>query len=264
MDLWHTIVLGLAQGLLEFLPVSSSAHLILIPRFLGWPDQGLAFDVAVHVGTLAAVILYFREDLAVMSRDWMVSIRGGPLTPGGRLAWGVLAGTVPAGVAGLLINAEVEGRLRSPDIIAFATLGFGLLLWWADRRGRRLRDEHTLTWKDVLAIGAAQALSLVPGTSRSGITMTAGLAMGLDRRGAARFSFLLSVPIILFAGAFKTTELLWGAETVDGITLLIGAFTSGTSAYLTINYFLKLVDRMGLAPFAIYRIGLGLLLLVVF
>src|SRR5690606_41296753 len=174
MELLHIVVLALIQGLTEFLPVSSSAHLILPSQVLGWPDQGLAFDVAVHVGTLAAVVLYFRSDIAQLFMGWVRSIAGRGLDQEGRLAWAVLFGTIPVGLAGLLLESLVEDTLRGPLVIATTTILFGILLGVADRM-RGGRDGHAINWKDVLVIGVAQAIALIPGTSRSGITMTAGL-----------------------------------------------------------------------------------------
>ncbi len=264
MSLWQELLLALIQGLTEFLPISSSAHLILFPRLMGWQDQGLAFDVAVHVGTLAAVLLYFRRDLAKMARDWTRSLAGRALTPEARLAWGVLLGTIPVGLSGLLFKDVIETTLRSPLVIALATLAFGLLLWWADRRGRRVRDEYSLDWRDILVIGLAQALALIPGTSRSGITITAGLLLGLTRQGAARFSFLLSIPVIALAGLLKTRDLILGEVPLPWTDLLLGAVVSGIVAYLSIHYFLLLLERVGLLPFVIYRLILGTVLLALF
>ncbi|HFC54353.1 MAG TPA: undecaprenyl-diphosphate phosphatase [Gammaproteobacteria bacterium] len=264
MDLIQIVVLALLQGLTEFLPISSSAHLILVPVLTGWQDQGLAFDVAVHIGTLVAVVWYFREELMVMAREWGVSLAGGESTPNSRLAWGVLLGTVPAGLAGLLFKDFIETGLRSPLVIATTTVLFGLLLWWADTRGRRERDEYSLGWLDVLLIGCAQALALIPGTSRSGITMTAALMLGLTREGAARFSFLLSIPIILLAGGLKTLDLLRMDAPVDWLALILGTLLSALSAYLCVHWFLKLLERVGMTPFVIYRLLLGLFLFYIF
>ncbi len=264
MDLMQIVVLSLVQGLTEFLPISSSAHLILVPVLTGWQDQGLAFDVAVHVGTLAAVVFYFRHEIGRMFLDWMGSLAGKGMTADARLAWGVLLGTVPAALAGLLFKDFIEENLRSPLVIAGATIGFGLLLWAADAWGQRRRDEHQITWLDVVLIGLAQALALIPGTSRSGATMTAGLALGLTRKAAARFSFLLSIPIILLAGGYLTLQLIQSAEPVDWMGLAVGVALSAISAWLCIHFFLKLLDRIGMLPFVIYRIVLGIILLLLF
>ena len=264
MDLIQIIVLALVQGLTEFLPISSSAHLILVPVLTGWQDQGLAFDVAVHVGTLTAVVYYFRHEIASMFMAWTGSVAGKGVSPDARLAWAVILGTIPAALSGLLFKDAIETHLRSPLVIATTTILFGLLLWAADAWGRRHRDEHQLGWKDVLIIGIAQALALIPGTSRSGATMTAGLALGLSRKAAARFSFLLSIPIILLAGGYLTLQLIQSTDAVDWTVLILGTVLSAISAYLCIHFFLKLLDRIGMLPFVIYRILLGIFLFWMF
>ena len=264
MDLWHAFTLALVQGLTEFLPISSSAHLILVPRLSGWPDQGLAFDVAVHVGTLSAVLAYFRHELVQLAHGWFLSLRTRTLNRDARLAWGVLIGTIPVGLCGLLFKDVVETSLRSAEVIAIATIAFGLLLWWADARGRRLRDEHSLRLTDILIVGVAQAIELIPGTSRSGITMTAGLAIGLTRAAAARFSFLLSIPVIVLAGGLEGLDLLEATAPVPWMAILVGTATSAVSAYLCIHFFLRLIERLGMLPFVIYRLLLGALLFVMF
>ncbi len=264
MDWLQTVVLALVQGLTEFLPISSSAHLILVPRLLGWPDQGLAFDVAVHVGTLSAVLGYFCRELVEMACDWSQSVIRRQRVGNSRLAWAILWGTIPVGLAGLLLGDWVETALRGPLVIAGATLFFGLLLWWSDFSGARKRDEHSLGWRDVVVIGCAQALALIPGTSRSGITITAGLALGLDRQAAARFSFLLSIPVIVLAGGLKTLELIQLGAGVDWSALVLGIVLAGVSAYACIHAFLRLLERVGMLPFILYRLALGVGLLILF
>jgi len=264
MSLIQVIVLALLQGLTEFLPISSSAHLIIVPVMSNWQDQGLAFDVAVHVGTLSAVMWYFRTEIVNMSIDWFDSLAKRQLVGESRLAWAVIWATVPVGLAGLLWHDFIDTQLRSPIVIAWATIGFGLLLWLADVSGKRQRDEHTINWKDVLIIGCAQALALIPGTSRSGITMTAGLLLGLTRTAAARFSFLLSIPTILLAGGYKGIKLLEQPAPVDWLSIILGILLSAITAYICIHYFLKLLDRLGMLPFVIYRLVLGMILLVIF
>lgn len=207
MLFWQIIVLALVQGLTEFLPISSSAHLILVPVLSSWPDQGLAFDVVVHLGTLTAVVWYFRKDVFQLTTDWTQSCVKKQTVGESRLAWIVIIGTIPVGAAGLLLHDVVDNVLRSPIVIAWATIGFGLLLGLSDYIGKKINSEHQLNWKNGIIIGFAQALALIPGTSRSGITMTAGLFAGLTRQGAARFSFLLSIPVILMAGSYKTLNL---------------------------------------------------------
>ncbi len=279
MDIWHVIVVAIMQGLTEFLPISSSAHLILVPLITGWPDQGLAFDVAVHVGTLAAVMGYFRHSLATIARAWWVTnqtalhsiprAQATRVVPHAdvveaRLGWAVLLGTIPVGLVGLLGKGWIETALRSPLVIAAATIFFGLLLWVADRWGTGQRTEHDMRVRDIIVISLAQALALIPGTSRSGITLTAGLAMGLTRPAAARFSFLLSIPVIALAGGLETLDLLKQTAPVDWLALVIGTLLSAISAYLCIHFFLKFLERMSLLPFVVYRLILGTILIIYF
>ena len=230
----------------------------------GWKDQGLAFDVAVHVGTLSAVVLYFRKEIMQMTRSWFKSVTGKGFDKDAKLAWAVLFGTILVGLSGLLFKDFIAEHLREPVVIASSTLVFGLLLWLADAKGRRVRDEYMINWKDVLVIGCAQALALIPGTSRSGATMTAALLMGLSRQAAARFSFLLSIPVIVLAGGLETKDYLEHASITDMQPLMLGALLSGVSAYFCIHYFLKLLERIGMMPFVIYRIALALFLYMMF
>lgn len=264
METAHIIWLALIQGLTEFLPVSSSAHLILVPKVLGWPDQGLAFDVAVHLGTLIAVVSFFRKDILTLFLAWIGSISGKGMSPEARLAWGVIVGTIPAGLVGLLFKDHIETYLRSPLVIAATTIIFGLLLWFADRRAKLKRDELTLGWQDFIVIGGAQAMALIPGTSRSGITITAGLLLGLTREAAARYSFLLSIPIIVLSGLGVTSDLVSSTEPVDWMALLLGTVIAAISAFACIHFFLAWINKMGMLPFVIYRLLLGAFLLYVF
>lgn len=264
LDWIQITVLALIQGLTEFLPVSSSGHLILVPQLTGWQDQGLAFDVAVHVGTLCAVILYFRKDIWLMTRDWSTSIVTRQPTSNSRLAWWVILATIPAVVFGLFINNNIEEELRNPIIIAATTIGFGVLLWWSDIKGKKVRDEYSLSFKDIMIIGFAQAIALIPGTSRSGITITAALMIGITPKAAARFSFLLSIPIILGAGLIKFLELLESTIPVQWEAIIGGTILSFVSAYIVIALFLKWINKIGMAPFALYRFALGFLLLYLF
>lgn len=261
MDWFQVVVLALVQGLTEFLPISSSAHLILPSQVLGWPDQGLAFDVAVHVGTLLAVMLYFQRDLRLMITAWFASVFKGKHSSDSRLAWAVIIATIPAAVAGLVLNDFIEANLRSALVIAISTLIFGVLLWWADSTARKERNESGINVRDAIVIGLSQALALIPGTSRSGITMTAALMLGLTRQAAARFSFLLSIPLILAAGLLKGLELYQvGSESQISHTLVGGAIAF-VAALACIHFFLKLLDRIGMLPFVIYRLLLGAVLL---
>ena len=252
MDLAQAVVLALIQGVTEFLPVSSSGHLILAPALLGWPDQGLGFDIAVHLGTLAAVIVYFRRDLMAMA----TGLRE-PRSPEFRLAIFIVVASLPLGAAGLLFSDQVEGGLRSPGVIAASTAGFGVLLWLADRLGRGGRTETSLGWRDVAAIGFGQALALIPGTSRSGITMTVALAMGLSRQAAGRFSFLLAIPAIAMAALWQFMQFMSSPEPVAWSALALAAAVAAAVAFATIAVFLSLIERIGMAPFAIYRVLLG-------
>jgi undecaprenyl-diphosphatase len=258
MDALQILVLALLQGLTEFLPISSSAHLILAPRLLGFADQGLAFDVAVHFGSLLAVIGYFRRDLRAIAGDWFASLAlGAQGTDNSRLGWAVIIGTVPVVIGGLLLQGLVAHALRSPQVIAAATVGFGLLLWWADRRARRYKDLDNLGILDVLFIGLMQVLALIPGTSRSGITMTAGLMLGLTREAAARFSFLLAIPTILMSASLVTAQLAMDPAPVDWRSLGFGVLLSWVAAYSCIHLFLRVIERMGMLPFVLYRLALG-------
>lgn len=263
MDVLHAIYLAVLQGLTEFLPISSSGHLILVPTLFGWQDQGLAFDVAVHVGSLIAVIGYFRHELKDMSRDWLSSIACRRMVGESRLAWAVLLGTIPAGLAGLFFKDLIEQFLRSPFVIAMTTILFGALLWWADVHSKRRRNEHSLSLGDMLLIGVAQAIALIPGTSRSGITMTAGLMLGLTREASARFSFLLSIPIIILAGGVLTLDMVTSVTHIPWSTLIIASLVSAIAAYACIHYFLLLVKKIGMLPFVIYRFFLGAVLLFI-
>jgi len=263
VDYLQTVVLALVQGITEFLPISSSAHLILVPVLTGWPDQGLAFDVAVHAGSLAAVVAYFRHELWRMTVAGLGSLAGSR-SADARLAWAVVLGTVPVVVFGLLGKSYVEDALRSPLVIATTAIAFGLLLWWADVAGRRERDEYSIGWRDALLVGLAQAVALIPGTSRSGITITAGLMLGLTREAAARFSFLLSIPTLLASNVLIGRDLLTTSEPVDWSALALGALVAGASAYACIHFFIRLLSRTGMLPYVIYRVVLGVVLLWLF
>ena len=262
MEWLQILVLACLQGLTEFLPISSSAHLILVPVLTGWPDQGLAFDVAVHVGSLAAVLLYFRRDFAAMLADVLRRPRGGRRSV--RLGWLVVIATVPVGLTGIAVDAGLSGALRDPLVIAAATIVFGLVLLVADRAGAKHRGIESIRVRDAVVIGCAQAIALIPGTSRSGITMTAGLFLGLRPEAAARFSFLLSAPVILLAGGYKSLQLVARTSEAEWAGLAVGALVTAVCAYACIHAFLRLVDRVGFAPFVAYRLVLGAVLLWIF
>ena len=259
MDWLQILVLACIQGLTEFLPISSSAHLILVPVLTGWPDQGLAFDVAVHVGSLAAVLAYFRRDFAAMLADGLRRSPG--VRQSARMGWLVVIATIPVGLAGLAVDAGLSEALRSPLLIAAATIVFGLVLLVADRAGAKRRGMESIGFRDAVVIGCAQAIALIPGTSRSGITMTAGLFLGLEPAAAARFSFLLSAPVILMAGGYKSLQLAAGVSEAGWAALVAGALVAAVCAYACIHAFLRLVNRVGFAPFVAYRLVLGAVLL---
>lgn len=257
MSYFEAFVLALIQGLTEFLPISSSAHLILPSAILGWQDQGLAFDVAVHVGTLLAVMIYFRHEVISLLRAFFASIFHGDRSKEAKLAWMILLATIPACVFGLLMKDFIELYLRSAWVIATTTIVFGLLLWYVDKHASLTDDEYQADWKKALFIGVSQALAMIPGTSRSGATITAALYLGFTREAAARFSFLMSIPIILLAGGYLGLKLVTSGEPIHLGVLVTGIITSFISAYVCIHFFLKLISRIGMTPFVIYRLLLG-------
>lgn len=257
MSYIEAFILALIQGLTEFLPISSSAHLILPSAILGWEDQGLAFDIAVHVGTLAAVVIYFRKEVVTLFGALFGSIFKGDRSKEAKLAWMIVLATIPACVFGLLMKDIVELYLRSAWVIATTTIIFGLLLWWVDKNSSLSDDEYQAGWKKALFIGIAQAMAIIPGTSRSGATITAALYLGFTREAAARFSFLMSIPIIALAGGYLGLKLVISGDPVHVGFLLTGIVTSFISAYICIHFFLKLISRMGMMPFVIYRLLLG-------
>ncbi|PCH53089.1 MAG: undecaprenyl-diphosphatase [Cellvibrionales bacterium] len=259
MDYIQLILLAIIQGLTEFLPISSSAHLILPAQLLDIPDQGLAFDIAVHVGSLFAVVFYLREDIYRLAAGWLRSIRDGVPSPESRLAWYLLIGTIPIGLGGLLFGSLVELHLRSIAVIATTTILFAIALGVADKKGVHRLSIDSLTWQSALIIGLAQLLSLVPGTSRSGITITAALALGFERREAARYSFLLAIPVIVLSGGYQAAQL--PSDTMLSFyEMMLGVVCSAVTALLCIHLFMALVDRIGMMPFVWYRLVLGTLL----
>jgi undecaprenyl-diphosphatase len=259
MTLIQIIVLSLIQGLTEFLPVSSSAHLILGSRIFSWPDQGLVFDVATHLGTLLAVLVYFRKDLWNMVVPWLGSSKGDEDSR--KLGLTLIVASIPAIVAGGLLHGWVESALRDVRVIAFSTIGFGLLLWWADARFSRSKLMQDMNMKSGVIIGLAQMLALVPGTSRSGITITMGRMLGFDADSAARFSFLLSIPIIAAAGGYGVLRMLLHDAPIDWFQFGLAIVLSALAGWLCIAAFLALLKRVGLVPFVVYRLALGVALL---
>jgi len=266
MPLIQVVILAIVQGLTEFLPISSTAHLYLTSWLLGWQDPGLGFDIALHIGTLLAVILYF-------FRDWVQIIAQGIGIRVGRdeelrhnhmLLWLLVIGTVPVGIAGLLFNKQAEGPWRNAYVIGAMMIAVGVLMWVAENTARKLRDLSSVSGGDALAIGAAQALAVVPGTSRSGVTITAGLFRGLSREAAARFSFLLSTPAIGAAAAKDMYEMYKNHElhVLGSTNYLVGIGVSALTGCAVIAWFLHYLRRAGLRPFVYYRIVFGVIVLV--
>jgi undecaprenyl-diphosphatase len=266
MPLLHAIVLGIVQGLTEFLPVSSSAHLIIIPWILGWDDGGLTFDVALHAGTLVAVLLFFLRDwVQIVAQGFGMSMGGDPALQKNRgLLWLLALGTIPGALAGFLFEKQADQSLRSPYIIATAAIVVGLVMWLADWAGRKQKDISHISAADSIAIGIAQALAIIPGVSRSGVTISAGLFRNFDRASAARFSFLLSTPIIAGACAKKFWDLHkhQGGLSPDMHTAFIaGIAASAITGCAAIALFLNFLRRRSLAVFVWYRIVFGIIVI---
>jgi undecaprenyl-diphosphatase len=276
LDLLQAIVLGLVQGLSEFIPISSSAHLIIVPWLFNWPDPGIAFDVALHIGTLVAVLVYFW-------RDWLRLIGGAVRTlgarrldadPDGRLAWFIVLATIPGALAGLLGESKLDelfhgttasGRANGVLIIGVVMIALAALLYLAERRASHLYDMGHLTLAQALTIGVAQAFAIIPGVSRSGSTITAGLFMNLKREAAARFSFLLGTPVIVGAGVKKAYDISkTGIPAGDQMAFFVGFLVAAVSGYFAIFFLLRFLQRNSTLPFIVYRviIGLGLIALV--
>lgn len=260
MALYHLLILAVVQGLTEFLPISSSGHLVLTSRVLGWEDQGVAIDIAVHVGTLLAVMIYFWRDVGrVMTGTLrLLTFRGGP---DARLAIMLLIATLPIVLAGFLARDIVSTVFRSVELIAWATIGFALLLWLADRIGMTVQRMEHLGAFGALAIGLSQILALIPGTSRSGITMTAGRFLGMERAEAARFSLLLSIPTIIGAGTLKGVEVWQAGDIALGYDAAIAIGFSFVAGLASIAAMMRWLQTSGFGPFVVYRIALGILLL---
>ncbi|KAA0452613.1 MAG: undecaprenyl-diphosphate phosphatase [Candidatus Thioglobus sp.] len=261
MDFIQTIILAIIQGVSEFLPISSSAHLILVPKLTSWPDQGLSFDVVVHMGTLVAVVYYYKSLVSQLFSGFFLSIIERKTVGESKMAWGLALGTIPVGIVGFLFKDFISDELRSIEIIGYATLIFGILLGLAvflNDKKKTLRD--TLTWLDVSFIGFMQVLALIPGVSRSGITITAGLLLGLSRKVAVQFAFLLSIPVISLSLILILRD-IYQQQIMHLPLLVLGFVVSAISAYVTILFFIRLLNTMSMMPFVVYRLILGFLLL---
>jgi len=271
MPLYQAIVLALVQAVTEFLPVSSTAHLTLFPWFFGWQDPGLAFDVALHAGTLVAVLLYFIKDwltlvLCGVGIKYPANATSETLAQHRRLFWYMAIGTIPGGILGALFEHKIEEHFRTPVVISLSMILVGLVMWYADAQSRRKRPLEQSNIGDALTIGSAQALALCPGVSRSGITITAGLFRGFTREAATRFSFLLSTPLIAGAVLSHLPSLLKlhkaGGMDLPLSTLLISILVSGVGGYIVIAFFLRYLQTHTLKLFVVYRVLFGMIILV--
>ncbi len=258
MDIFESIVMGILQGLGEFLPISSSAHLVLVPWLFNWEDPGLTFDIALHFGTLVAVVIYFWK-------DWIVLVRKGFSHAGGmegRLFWYLVAATIPGAIAGYLLEHKAETVFRSPVLIASMLIIMGLILYWADQHGSKRNSLKGIRFWEAMLIGFSQAMAIIPGVSRSGITMTTGLLLGLNREATARFSFLLSAPIILGASVMKVPYLVHNPSMIT-VQFLIGVVISCLTGVASIGFLLRYVQTRTYLPFAWYRLLVGLSVLII-
>ncbi len=267
MGILHTILLALVQGLTEFLPISSSAHLVLLPIVMDWEDQGLVMDIAAHLGSLFAVLFYFRHELGKLICGWLRSFSSNKVKKNkasdedARLAWLLLWASIPILVIALFVQFYLLPHMRNAVVIGIASIVFGLFLWHADKSGKQSRVNKDLNVKDALMIGIAQAFAFIPGASRSGVTMTAGMWLGLTRVEAARFSFLLAIPTILAAALYGSYRIMLHELIIDWALALGVVACSAVVAFLCIHWFIKFVSKIGMLPFVIYRIALGSLLL---
>ena len=246
MDVVQSIVLGIVQGVGEFLPVSSSAHLIVVPWLLGWQEHSLAFDVALHAGTLVAVLAYFW-------RDWLGIIKG-------RFLWYIAVASVPGAVIGKLLEEKAETVFRSPLLIACAMSVFAVIFYFIDRYSRKTRTLKSLNFFDSVLIGISQALAIIPGVSRSGVTMATGIGLKFDREAAARFSFLLSAPIILGATVLKLEDIGTLASGENGLSLFAGFIVSAVTGFMSIGFLLRYLKKHSFTAFVVYRIIFSLVI----
>jgi undecaprenyl-diphosphatase len=264
MTLWNLILLALIQGITEFLPVSSSGHLVLLPNLTGLADQGQVIDVAVHVGTLGAVMLYFWRDvrLAVLGLPRMLT--GRTDTPGAKLAFLLLIATIPVILAGLVLHVTgLDDAMRSIAVIGWTMLIFGLVLYWADQRGPQVKRATEWSLRDAIVMGLWQAVALIPGTSRSGITITSARLLGYDREGAAKVAMLMSIPTIMASGILLGGEVLFTADAAAARDGAIAAAFAFVSALGALTLMMRLLRSVSFTPYVIYRVALGVILLVI-
>lgn len=262
MTVFQAMVLGVLQGIAEFLPISSSAHLALAPWMFGWPEPGLSFDVALHVGTLVAVLGYFRREwIALAGAAWEIVRTRRVSTPEQRRVVNLIIATIPGGIGGLLLNDYAETTFRAPVLIACALIVMGIVLWAADRTAQQRRTLDDMRWTDAALIGLAQVLALMPGVSRAGATMAAGRGRQLDRESAATFSFLMSMPIIAAAAVLKVPHVL--RDTGLTTPLVVGVLASALSGWLAISVLLRYLSRHSFDIFAAYRLVLGGVVLLI-
>ncbi|MDQ4126277.1 MAG: undecaprenyl-diphosphate phosphatase [Actinomycetota bacterium] len=259
MDAFQAIVLGIVQGLTEFLPISSSGHLRIVPAFAGWEDPGAAFTAVIQLGTMAAVLLYFRRDLLNIARAWFAGLRDAEArrTADSRMGWYLIVGTIPICIFGLAFNDQIDKEARNLSLIATMLIALGLLLLFAETVAKRDRNIETVNWRDALVIGLAQAAALVPGVSRSGSTITAGLLLRFDRAAAARFSFLLSVPAVVLSGGYQMRH-IGGEGAVGFVPTSLATIAAFISGYAAIAFLLKFLATHTTAVFVVYRVVLGI------
>jgi undecaprenyl-diphosphatase len=266
MGIFEAIVLGIAQGLSEFLPISSTAHLRIVPAFAGWEDPGAAFTAVIQLGTMAAVLIYFRAELWAVARTWLLSLRRAELRsdPDARIGWYLIVATVPIVIFGKLFENPIENGARDLYLIGVTMIVFGLVLYWADRVGSQERDERSMSTRDGVAIGLAQSAALVPGVSRSGATISAGRFLGLNREAAARFSFLLSVPAVVLSGVYELSKIVRGTESTDAgaAALIVSTVLAFVFGYASIALLLRYLATHTVTIFTVYRVLLGTAVIV--
>lgn len=263
MPFFHILVLAVVQGITEFLPISSSGHLIVFPALFGWVDQGQSIDIAVHVGSLVAVLAYFRQDIIVLIRAFLMPMAEGAKDDR-RLGWHILSASIPIVIVGGPMFYFLHDELRSILLVAATTILFGVLLGYADKYFPVTKSIRQITWIDSFVIGLFQVLSLLPGTSRSGITMTAARMRGLSRSDGAHFSMLLSIPTILGAGTLAIYHMIRVGDIIMGTDALIAAVVSCIVAYLSISLLMRWIEKVGYMPFVYYRLAMGLVLLGIY